>query len=132
MNTLTKLRPFVVGMNRYQDMMSLLDNLPRANSKYPPHNLIETDDGAKLEMALAGFDIEDIKIELSEQILTISSNKKDDDDDYEFKGISNRAFTKSFKVSENFNVESAKMNNGLLAVKFVKQMPKVVKIEINK
>ena len=69
-------------------------------------------------MAVAGFSKKDINIEVKEHILTIKGNreKRRESDAYVHKGISNRKFEKSFRLSEYTEVTGADMTDGILTV----------------
>jgi molecular chaperone IbpA len=101
---------------------SLLSRLG-SNKSYPPYDIVSNVD-EKMEvyemtvkMALAGFDKEDINIEVKSNILTIASvGKTEDKQEYIHKGISKRAFETKFKLSRHAVVKSAAMENGMLEV----------------
>ena len=76
-----------------------------ANDGYPPHNVVKADGkipSYSIEMAVAGFGKKDVAIEVKEHILTIKGNreKRREAEAYVHKGISNRKFEKSFRLSE--------------------------------
>ena len=101
---------------------SLLSRLGNSKS-YPPYDIISNVDEENkvyemsVKMALAGFDKEDINIEVKSNILTVSSaGKTEDKQDYIHKGISKRAFETKFKLSQHALVKEAIMDNGILEV----------------
>ena len=76
-------------------------------------------------MAVAGFSKKDINIEVKEHILTIKGNreKRRESDAYVHKGISNRKFEKSFRLSEYTEVTGADMTDGILTVNLEVVLP---------
>jgi molecular chaperone IbpA len=90
---------------------------------YPPYNLKKVDDNKYvIEVAVAGFAKSDIEITLEDDKLIIkgeskSDETKSDSKDIElYKGIANRAFERSFALSENIEVKDAQYLNGMLKV----------------
>jgi len=94
--------------------------------KYPPHNLIEVSDTEyRLELALAGFTEDEVKVVQEEQGLTISGNNsaKEEEENILHKGIASRAFSKTFELSENMEVTEASFKNGMVIIKLKRNIP---------
>jgi molecular chaperone IbpA len=111
----------------------LKKNIPN----YPPYNIKKTGDNTYIvELAVAGFAIEDINIEIADSKLVVSGNVKQNDEQEEaflFKGISNRAFTRSFILDDQIEVRDAEMFNGMLQIFLERIVPdhkKPKKIEV--
>ena len=116
---------FVFPRNAFLGFDHIFDALQNihvhANDGYPPHNVVKIDGKVpsySIEMAVAGFSKKDISIEVKEHILTIKGNreKRRENDAYVHKGISNRKFEKSFRLSEYTEVTGADMTDGILTV----------------
>ncbi len=93
---------------------------------YPPYNVIKRDDGHFLiEIAVAGFKKEDIDLTLEKSVLTITGKHKGGSDvrDYTHRGISQRAFERSFTLSETIKVVGADIVDGLLVVILENDIP---------
>lgn len=94
---------------------------------YPPYNIIrmsETD--YLIELAVAGFDLEDFDIQLHDSVLTIKVDVADvEEEGVEFihKGISARNFERSFQLADTVKVEDAYLKQGLLSIKLVNEIP---------
>ena len=94
-------------------------NLP---SKYPPHNIIKTDDKYVLEFALAGWKESEITVELEKNILKVTGKKEDlpfkDSKEPEFvhKGIANRSFFTQFTIGDNVKVADGSLKDGVLTI----------------
>jgi molecular chaperone IbpA len=99
-------------------------------TNYPPHNIIRASDEAfGLELAVAGFKKNEVTMEMHEGMLTIKGTKEPivDESAYQHKGIAGRSFSKSFRVAEYFEVVDAKLEDGILSVSFVKNVPESAK-----
>ena len=115
---------WAVGYDRL--FKTMLDAPSRDAQTYPPHNFIkESDEEFKIELALAGFKKEDVKVVQEEQKLTISGNnsEKEDQENILHKGIATRAFTKIFYLAENIEVTEATFENGMVIIKLRQDIP---------
>lgn len=101
--------------------------IPTTN--YPPHNIVRISDNEfYLELALAGFKKEEITMEEHQGLLTIRGDKGAlEQSDYQFRGIANRSFSKSFRIAEYFEVNDATLEDGILTVRFIKNVPEEAK-----
>jgi molecular chaperone IbpA len=98
-------------------------------SNYPPHNIVRLSDNEfYLELAVAGFKKSEVSMEMHQGLLTIKGDKATETEStYQFKGIANRSFSKSFRIAEYFEVSDAFLEDGILTVKFVKNVPEEAK-----
>ena len=113
-----------IGYDRL--FQQLMDMPEKDNQSYPPHNLIkESDTEFKIELALAGFTKEEVKVVQEEQTLTISGNNsaKEGNENILHKGIASRAFTKTFDLAENIEVTEASFENGMVIIKLRQDIP---------
>jgi len=113
-----------IGYDRL--FQQLMDMPEKDNQSYPPHNLIkESDTEFKIELALAGFTKEEVKVVQEEQKLTISGNNSDKEGNENIlhKGIASRAFTKTFDLAENIEVTEASFENGMVIIKLRQDVP---------
>ncbi len=113
-----------IGYDRL--FQQLMDMPEKDNQSYPPHNLIkESDTEFKIELALAGFTKEEVKVVQEEQTLTISGNnsEKEGNENILHKGIASRAFTKTFDLAENIEVTEASFENGMVIIKLKQDIP---------
>ena len=120
-----KFIPYSIGFDNLFDRLFDID-LESSNS-YPPYNISKVDDNNYIiEMALAGFNKDDIEIELADSELTVRSKKREDsnkDVNLIHQGISHRSFNRKFTLSEEILVKNAEMKNGMLIVKLEKFIP---------
>ena len=122
-----------VGFDR---LFSLLDGLggPEGNTpSYPPYNIERLSDNSyRITMAVAGFSDEDISIESKENTLLIKGDKKteteeSENDSFIYRGIASRAFERRFQLAEHVEVSGASLENGLLHVELVREIPEAMK-----
>ena len=96
----------------------------RKVSTYPPYNIKEKDGKGVIEFAVAGFAEKDLKVEVKDQTLYISGCKEEkNSDDFWHKGISDRSFTKNFKLHEHIIINGAQLKDGLLQVAYHSEVP---------
>jgi molecular chaperone IbpA len=106
----------------FEDQLSKLakahDDLTKNIPNYPPYNIKKTGDNTyAIELAVAGFGKHDIEIELAEGKLIVKGSTADTtDDNFIFKGIANRAFTRAFAIDDQIEVQDAEMLNGMLRI----------------
>ena len=99
------------------------------SNNYPPHNIVRvSDDEFYLELAVAGFKKDEVTMEECQGLLTIRGDKTtNQDSDYQYRGIAARSFSKSFRIAEYFEVDKATMEDGILTVNFMKNVPEEAK-----
>jgi molecular chaperone IbpA len=114
---------------------SLFNDVERrfANSvqtNYPPYNVLKHDDDHfEIEVAVAGFDREDIAIEVDQNLLTIKGArlKEDDASKYLHRGLAARDFERTFTLADYMIVGDAELTNGILRVKLTRVVPEALK-----
>jgi molecular chaperone IbpA len=117
--------PFLIGFSREFDR---LNSLQKSNSSisYPPYNVLRySEDNYSLELAVAGFEDDEIEVTVKDGSLVISGEKKavEVEDYYIHRGIATRKFTRSFALGEHMEVQDAVMNNGILSVSLERVVP---------
>ena len=118
MNELDIIRNHFLGFHN-----DFFDSFRRV-STYPPYNIKEKDDKGVIEFAVAGFNDNDLKIEVKENTLSIYGCKeKELQEDLMHKGISDRSFTKKFQLHKQIIVDGAKLKDGILSVKYHREIP---------
>ena len=119
----------------FDNLAALLDNITsseRTASTYPPYNIeLLKEDQYRITMAVAGFDDDDISIEVENNTLTVSSNRADDKADgnrnYLYRGIAERNFRRQFRLADHIKVTGANMANGLLHIELAREIPEAMK-----
>ena len=95
-----------------------------ANDKFPRFNLLKHNDGdVRIELALAGYQVEDIKVESFPDRIIISSEGREEDfkpieSEYicAHRGIAARSFRKTFPVAGQYEIRSVTFRNGILRI----------------
>lgn len=128
---------FFVGFDdTFNRIAKMHDDLTKNIPNYPPYNIKKTGDNTYvIELAVAGFAKQDIEIELAEGKMVIKGNVQDDtdNDNFLFKGIAARNFTRTFALEDQVEVKDAEMLNGMLKVfleRIIPEHKKPKKIEV--
>jgi len=102
-----------------------LSTMSTPKPSYPPYNIVKIDDdNLVMEFAVAGFKKDEISVTTEKNVLTIKSTKDDaEEKDYLYKGIAARKFTRQFTLPEYFEVEGAKVDNGILYIDLIRNIP---------
>ena len=135
-NDLNPLYRTLVGFDR---IASLMDQAARLDSApgYPPFNIEQTkEDAFRIELAVAGFAEDELTIEFKQNVLTVSGARKPADEQRHFlhRGIAERNFERRFGLADHVRVQAAKLENGLLTIDLVRELPEALKprqIQIN-
>ncbi|ADZ69284.1 Hsp20 family protein [Polymorphum gilvum] len=116
-----------VGFDR---LFSMLDQMNSDAPSYPPYNIERTGENAyRISMAVAGFADKDLSVEAKEHVLTVKGEKPAEEDgrDVLYRGIASRAFERRFQLAEFVRVEGAHLENGLLHIDLVREVPEAMK-----
>ncbi len=116
-----------VGFDRLAQLMdSARDDAP----SYPPYNIERTgEDQYRITMAVAGFSENDIEITAQENGLTVVGKQPKDEAPKSllYRGIAGRPFQRRFELAEYIRVSGASLENGLLHIELVREVPEAVK-----
>jgi molecular chaperone IbpA len=125
-----------VGFDRFAD---LLDAATSANvGGFPPYNIEANDENAyRITMAVAGFAENELSITQQDNELVVTGNTDSDEENrqYLYRGIGPRGFERRFQLADHVKVTEANLNNGLLRIELVRELPEALrprKIEIGK
>jgi len=128
---------FFVGFDdQFNRIAKMHDDITKNIPNYPPYNIKKTGDNTYIiELAVAGFARQDIEIELADGKMLIKGNvqSNDTEDNFLFKGIANRAFTRTFALDDHIEVQNAELFNGMLKVfleRIIPEHKKPKKIEV--
>jgi molecular chaperone IbpA len=120
-----------VGFDR---LFSMLDNVAGYDSApgYPPYNIERTGENTyRITVAVAGFSEPEISIVAKENTLTIKGEKQakteEQTNEVLYQGIAGRAFERAFQLAEHVEVRGASLENGLLHVDLVREIPEAKK-----
>jgi molecular chaperone IbpA len=126
---------FFVGFDdTYNRLSKIHDDLTQSIPNYPPYNIKKVEENKYvIEIAAAGFAKQDIEITIEDNKLIVKGTSHDDNDNFIFKGIATRAFTRTFALDDQIVIKDAAMFNGMLKIALEKIIPehrKPRKIEI--
>jgi len=112
---------FVGFEPQFERLKELNAELIKQAASYPPVNIRKASDNQYvIEMAVAGFGTSDLEIELAGDKLTVRGNVEKQADEHPeqflFKGIANRAFTRAFVINDTLEVKNAQLINGMLRI----------------
>jgi len=112
-----------IGMDEY---FNRLFNLHETTNNYPPYNLVQISNvESRLELALAGFKKDEVKVYTQDGKLFVSGEKenKETETNYVHRGVAQRSFTRAWTLSDETEVRSVTFENGLLTVELGKIVP---------
>src|SRR6266702_5354146 len=116
-----------VGFDR---LFSMLDGFEAAPG-YPPYNIERTgENDYRITVAVAGFGENELSLEAKENTLTIKGEKQvkqDNSGEVLYQGIAGRAFERQFQLADYVQVKGASLENGLLHVDLVREIPEAKK-----
>lgn len=121
--------------NFLRDIETILNETkPAAN--FPPHNIIKADENKYVvELAVAGFNKNEIDIQVQDNTLTIKGEKLEKEGyEYLHRGIGTRSFTKTITIADTIEVKGAEFKDGILRIGLENIIPehkKPRKIEID-
>jgi molecular chaperone IbpA len=121
-----------VGFDRMFSMLDQFDGVEDSGSNYPPYNIERTGENAyRISIAVAGFTDADLSIDTNENRLAIRGEKQAKDGektrDVLYQGIAARTFERSFQLADHVEVKGARLENGLLHVDLVREIPEAMK-----
>jgi molecular chaperone IbpA len=111
-----------IGMDEW---FRRFDTAFETHTNYPPYNLVKEDSVTfRLEIALAGFKREEIEVATEWNKLFVEAKKSDDSgEEYLHQGLAKRAFTRTWTLSDDVEVEDVAFVDGLLTIKLKRVIP---------
>jgi len=131
----SSLKPFSIGFDDMFDQFeSMLGNGSLAvQSNYPPYNIRKAGkDKYAIEVAIAGFNKDDVEVEYEDNLLTVKTkevkrSEEKEGDEIIHRGISQRSFARSFTIADDVKVNGAELKDGLLTISCEKIIPEIKK-----
>ena len=127
------LTPFYRSTVGFDRLFSLLDRAtPDGSPGYPPYNIERTgENGYRITVAVSGFAQNELSIVAKENTLVIKGEKTANENDKQgevlYRGIAARAFERAFQLADFVAVKNASLENGLLHVDLVREIPEAKK-----
>ena len=113
-----------VGFDR---LFSLLDGAGQYDAPaYPPYNIERlAENDYRITMAVAGFAVSDLTIELKEGVLSVSGkrNTEEPKSNFLYQGIAGRSFERRFQLADHMEVQGARLEHGLLHIELKRVIP---------
>ena len=120
----------LVGFDRiFDDMERRFSN--QLSTNYPPYNVAKLQENLyEIEMAVTGFEKDEIKVTIEQNELTITGEGKDETEvavEYLHRGLALRDFERKFTLAEHMKVVSATIKNGVLQIRIERIVPEEMK-----
>lgn len=119
-----------VGFDRLASVLEDAMSAEDSAFSYPPYNIEKTgEDNYRITLAVAGFGESELQVEQHEDALTVVGEKKGQNgqSQYLYRGIAGRAFKREFQLAEHVRVTGAALENGLLHIDLVREVPEAMK-----
>ena len=128
----TPLYRSTVGFDRLVQLLNGAASLDASGNSYPPYNIERlAENDYRITMAVAGFNRDDINIEVKESPLTVRGEKteqeEDKDREYLHRGIATRSFERRFQLADHVEVKGADLIDGMLHIDLVRNVPERLK-----
>ena len=113
----------------FESVFTALDNashIINSNSNaFPPVNIIKNDEyNFTVELAVAGYTLDEIEIVAEKNSLKVTGKKADEDNRaYLVRGIAGRRFSRQFVLSDTVVVRDAELADGILSIKLENVIP---------
>jgi molecular chaperone IbpA len=118
---------FLIGFDeQFNRLQKFHDDMSKNIPNYPPYNIVKKDENHyTIELAVAGFGQSDIDIEMEDGKLVVRGNIKAEEaeDNFLFRGIANRAFSRAFVLNDEVEVKDAELFNGMLKIFLERLIP---------
>ena len=112
--------PLLLGFDQFE---RTLDRIAKSSAEgYPPYNIEQIgESGLRITLAVAGFAMDDLSVELEDNQLVIRGKRVDEADRvFLHRGIATRQFQRAFVLADGIEVSGATLDNGLLHVDLVR------------
>ncbi len=115
--------PLFLGFENFEREIDRLKKT--ASEGYPPYNIEQiAENGLRITLAVAGFTMDDLDIELENNHLTIYGKQTEGEGRlYIHRGIASRQFQRTFVLAEGIEILGAALDNGLLHIDMERQEP---------
>ena len=120
MTDLININKFLNNAIGFEDIFNRFSLLNSYNTGFPYYNIKKNAkaDQYTLEMSLSGYKKEDLEVEVQEGILEIKGKTKEHDtEDYVYKGMAKRAFTRKLQLADYVEAKGAELEDGILKIK---------------
>ena len=126
--------PFLLG---FDEIERALERAVKTGSDgYPPYNIEripareDAPERLRITLAVAGFSRDEIEITAQQNLLLVQGKREENaanEGDFLHIGIANRSFERRFELADFVRVEDARLNDGLLTIDLVREVPEALK-----
>ena len=119
-----------VGFDRFGSLLDSAMNAERQSAGYPPYDIeLVGENKYAITLAVAGFDESEVDVQIEKGVLSVRGKKEDAQKDsrYLHRGIATRSFERKFNLADHVEVVNAQMDNGLLKIALIKELPEAMK-----
>ena len=119
-----------IGFDRFGSVLDSALRSEKTATGYPPYDIeVYGENEYAITLAVAGFEENELDIQVEKGVLSVRGKKADADKDrsYLYQGIANRSFERKFNLADFIEVTGADLNNGLLKVSLIKEIPEAMK-----
>lgn len=118
-----------VGFDRFANLLSAASRVDQNENGYPPYNIeVTSEDHYRITMAVAGFGRSELEIVSEPNKLVVSGKRGEEEEgQYLYRGIAGRSFERRFSLADHVKVEGARLENGLLHIELVRELPEAMK-----
>jgi len=110
--------------DRWDTLFQRQDFTKSMANSFPPHNIRKQEDHYLIEMAIAGFNKDEVSITRDKDYLTVEGKKEAKaDDNMVYQGIATRNFRKSFVLGERMKIIGAELRDGMLFIGLEQEVP---------
>ena len=127
---LTPLYANTVGFDRFGSLLDAALSADRQSAGYPPYDIeLVGENKYAITLAVAGFQENEVDVQVEQGILTVRGRKENQEKDsrYLHRGIATRSFERKFNLADHVEVVNAQLDNGLLKIALVKEIPEAMK-----
>ncbi len=118
-----------VGYDRFGSLLDAAFQTEKTSAGYPPYNIeVVEENSYAITIAVAGFKDNELDLQVENGVLTIRG-KKDSSTEKNFlhQGIATRSFERKFNLADHIEVVDADLQDGLLSISLVKEVPEAMK-----
>lgn len=113
----------IVGIDRVFEALSQV-----ADTSFPPYNIVNVGDSDyRIELAVAGFSLEELSVETKERVLVVKGERKRAEGEvastFIVRGIANRGFERTFPLADFVEVKGASLKDGILSIALKREVP---------
>jgi len=131
-NTLNKA---LIGFDRFFDTFEQRF-ANQINTSYPPYNILKPDANTyKIEVAVTGFEKDDLTVEIDQYDLIVKGTRKQvemNEPEYVHRGLATRDFTRVWQLGEHMEVGEVVIKNGVLTITVNRIVPEALKPRVLK